>query len=92
MEWQVKIEGQNKKRILVEFHPQGEMIIFKGQFSIRNHWVDFSNETHPMDITLEDIQLLLGRVYDSMEKRLKVYEDLDKSFKVIQNIEIPEEV
>ena len=90
MKWQVKIEGKPKQRILVEFDPQGELIIFRGQYSVKNAWVDFSNETHSMDVTLEDIQLLLGRVYDEMEKRLRVWEDLDKSFGLIQNIALPE--
>lgn len=90
MKWQVKIEGKPKQRILVEFDPQGELIIFRGQYSVKNMWIDFSSETYQMDITLEIIQLLLGRVYDAMEKRLKVWEDLDKSFKLIENIAIPE--
>ena len=89
MKWQVKIDGKPKQRILVEFDPQGELIIFRGQYSVRNMWIDFSNETHPMDITLDDIQLLLGRVYDAMEKRLRVWEDLDKSFSLIKEIAIP---
>jgi hypothetical protein len=88
MEWQIKIEGQNKKRILVCFDPQGELIIFRGQYSIKNHWIDFSTETHPMEIDLETIQSLIGKVYDSMNKRLEVYDDLNKSFGLIKNIEV----
>ena len=88
MEWQVRIEGHPKQRVLVTFDPQGEMIIFHGQYSIKNHWVDFSTETHPMEIDLETIQSLIGKVYDIMNKRLEVYEDLDKSFGVIKEIKI----
>ena len=88
MEWQVKIEGHPKQRILVSFDPQGEMIIFHGKYSIKNHWVDFSEETHPMEIDLETIQSLIGKVYDTMNKRLEVYEDLDKSFGIIKEIKI----
>ena len=88
MEWQIRIEGQQKKRILVTFDPQGEMIVFQGQYSIKNHWVDFSTETHPMEIDLETIQSLIGKVYDTMNKRLEVYEDLDKSFGIIKEIKI----
>ena len=88
MEWQVKIEGHPKQRILVSFDPQGEMIIFHGQYSIKNHWVDFSEETHPMEIDLETIQSLIEKVYDTMNKRLEVYEDLDKSFGIIKEIKI----
>lgn len=88
MEWQVKIEGQNKKRILVSFDPQGELIIFRGQFSIKNKWVDFSTETYAMDITLESIQSMIAKVSDLMNKRLKVYEDLNKSFSIIREVEV----
>jgi hypothetical protein len=88
MEWQVKIEGQTKQRILVTFDPQGELIIFRGQYSIKNNWVDFSTETYPMDASLETIQAKLVSVYKKMVDRLKVYEDLDKSFALIKNVEI----
>jgi hypothetical protein len=88
MEWQVKIEGQSKQRILVTFDPQGELIIFKGQYSIKNNWVDFSTDTYPMDITLEGIQAKIIKVYNQMNDRLKVYDDLNKSFALIKNVEI----
>ena len=88
MEWQVKIEGHPKQRILISFDPQGEMISFCGQYSIRNHWIDFSMETHSMEIDLEIIQSLIEKVYDTMNKRVKVYEDLDKSFDVIKEVKI----
>jgi hypothetical protein len=88
MEWQIKIEGQSKQRILINFDPQGELILFTGQYSIKNKWIDFSTETHSMSIDLETIQELLLKVYEKMNKRLEVYEDLAKSFSVIKTIEI----
>ena len=88
MQWQIRIDGQSKKRILVVFDPQGEMIIFHGQYSIKNHWIDFSTETHVMEIDLETIQSLIGKVYDTMNKRLEVYEDLNKSFRLIKEVKI----
>ena len=88
MEWQIRIEGQNKKRILVTFDPQGEMILFSGQYSIKNKWIDFSCESHPMEIDLETIQSMLIKVYETMNKRLAVYEDLNKSFGLIKNVEM----
>lgn len=88
MEWQIKIEGQSKQRILVNFDPQGELIIFRGQYSIKNKWIDFSSETHSMNIDLETIQELLLKVYEKMDERLKVYDDLAKSFEVIKIVGI----
>ena len=88
MRWQIKIEGQPKKRILVTFYPQGEIILFQGQYNTKNHWIDFSSESHPMEIDLETIQSLLIKVYDTMNKRLMVYEDLNKSFGIIKNVEM----
>jgi len=89
MKWHVRIEGKPKQRILITFDPQGEMILFQGQYSVKNQWIDFSSETHPMEIDLETIQSLIGKAYDTMNKRLEVYEDLDKSFGVIKEIKIP---
>jgi hypothetical protein len=91
MEWQVKIEGETKKRILVCFEPQTELIIFKGQYSIKNKWIDFSTEAHPMEIDLETIQDFLIKVYDTMDKRLKIYDDLNKSFEIIKSVEMVKE-
>jgi FMN phosphatase YigB (HAD superfamily) len=91
MEWQVKIEGKPKERILVSFEPRYERIIFSGQYSIKNKWIDFSAESHPMDIDLETIQSFLIKVYDEMSKRLKVYDDLNKSFEIIKSVEMVNE-
>ena len=88
MQWQIRIEGHQKKRILISFDPQGEMILFQGQYSVRNHWIDFSSESHPMEIDLETIQSLIEKVYDTMNKRLEVYDDLNKSFALIKEIKI----
>jgi hypothetical protein len=92
MEWQIRIEGQPKQRILVVFDPEKEQINFNGQYSIKNKWVNFSNEVYGMDIDLETIQLMIGNVYDKMKKRLDVYEDLNKSFNVIKMVEIQDEI
>lgn len=99
MEWQVKIEGNPKQRILVNFDPQEEQIIFKGQYrtSVKdwtinggshNEWVDFSTEIYSMNIDLETIQELLLKVYNVMNERIVIHEDLTKSFGIIKTIEI----
>jgi hypothetical protein len=88
MEWQVRIEGKLKQRIMVKFDPLKEIIIFTGQYSIKNKWIDFSEEDFSMNITLEVIQELLFKVYEKMNERIKVHEDLNKSFNLIKLIEI----
>lgn len=99
MEWIVKIEGEPKKRILVSFDPQGELIIFRGQYKVSTsdyvvgnphniYWVDFSTETYQMGIDLERIQEMLLKVYEKMNERIAVHEDLTKSFGVIKTIEV----
>jgi hypothetical protein len=88
MEWQVRIEGHNKERILITFEPRREMIFFRGQYSIKNNWITFSVDAHPMEIDLETIQSMISKVYDKMNERLKVYLDLDKSFNIIKEITI----
>jgi len=102
MEWQVKIEGKPKQRILVSFDPQGELIIFRGQYKTsvkdwttndgkRSEWIDFSNEKYSMNINLETIQELLLKVYNVMNERIVIHEDLTKSFEIIKTVEIKEE-
>ena len=98
MEWKIIIEGEAKKRILVNYDPLKETITFKGQYKSggkdyvydmkTNYWVDFSTETLPMNVTLEDIQKVIVRVYDKMNERLTVHEDLTKSFGIIQQVEL----
>jgi len=101
MEWIIKIFNKPKQRILVKFIPQKEQIIFTGQVRLSNNnfvrfdsktnlWVDFSEEIHPMRIDLETIQELLYKVYEKMNERIKIHEDLSKSFIVINTIEINE--
>jgi hypothetical protein len=101
MEWIIKIEGKPKQRILVKFDPQKEMIYFIGQYkpdfktiatveSKSVVWFDFATEEYPMNITLELIQDMLLKVYEKMNERLTIYEDLSKSFEIIKLIEIPE--
>ena len=101
MEWQIKIENQPKKRILVNFDPQGEKLHFRGQYKTghkdyvydmkKNYWVDFSQESIEMKTTLEEIQKVIIRVYDKMNERLLVHEDLTKSFDIIGQVELKKE-
>ena len=92
MEWKVEIEGKTNQRILVKFDPKNELIIFIGQYKPHNkEWVDFSEESYSMDITLETIQELLFKVYQKMKERLDAYLNIAEGFKVIKLIEIKEE-
>jgi hypothetical protein len=54
-------------------------------------WHNFSEEQCPMDTNLETITELIFKVYEKMEKRISVYEDLSKTFNAFGEIEIPEE-
>jgi hypothetical protein len=91
MYWIVKIENKPNQRIMVKFDPMKELLYFIGQYKIRVLWIDFSQEEYSMNITLEVIQDLLFNVYEKMNERLKVHEDLNKSFNAIKEIEINEE-
>ena len=103
MEWIIKIENKKDRRILITFDPLRESIIFTGQFKpsaqdmvhsdIKNGfiWVNIAEDLHSMNIDLEIIKEYILKVYDKMEARLKVQEDLAKVFSVFKIIEIKEE-
>ena len=102
MEWIIHIEGKKDQRILITFEPMSESIRFVGQYKplakdtrIKDFkagfiWVDFSEEMHSMEIDLETLKEYISKVYDKMEERLKVHEDLSKTFSVFKSIEIAE--
>jgi hypothetical protein len=103
MEWIIKIEGKKDRRILITFDPLRESIIFTGQFKpsakdmvnadIKNGfiWVNIAEDLHSMKIEFTELQTIITKIYNQMEERLKVHEDLAKVFTVFKIIEIKEE-
>jgi hypothetical protein len=91
MEWIVKIENKPNQRILVKFEPKFERIVFVGQYKVKT-WIDFSEDyIDEMNFDLETIQKLLLKVYEKMNERIAIHEDLTQSFGIIKTIEIKEE-
>ena len=102
MEWIIKIDNKKDRRIMVYFEPLQESIRFVGQFKprasdmvnsdIKNGfiWVDISEDKHSMNIDFKTLNEYIERVYDKMEERLKVQEDLSKTFTVFKAIKIKE--
>lgn len=91
MEWIVKITDKPNQRIVVRFVPKDELVCFIGQYKPHNgSWIDFTEETHPMDIDLNQIQNMLFICFDIMNKRLDAYTNISDGFKVIKEIEIKE--
>jgi hypothetical protein len=94
MKWLVKIEEKPQMRILVEFKPLTEELVFTGLYHAitgvgQNSWIPFAEQRTKMNVDLENIQELLFSTFEIMDNRLKVYEDLNKSFEIIKLIEIP---
>jgi hypothetical protein len=46
---------------------------------------------HSMDMDLDTLKEYISKVYDKMEERLKVQDDLSKTFTVFKKIEIKED-
>ena len=89
MEWIVTIEGKPSQRIVVRFDPLNEMIHFIGQYKPHNRkWVDFSEETHVMDIDLETLQDMMSKVYVKMKERLTAYNNVAEGFTLIKEVKI----
>ncbi|MFA5207241.1 MAG: hypothetical protein WC428_00925 [Candidatus Paceibacterota bacterium] len=103
MEWIIKIERKKDRRILIVFDAMHETIKFIGQFkpSAKDMvnfdikagfvWIDISEDSHIMKIDLETLKEYIAKVYDKMEERLKIQEDLSKVFGVFKSIEIKED-
>lgn len=89
MEWIIDIENKPKYKIKVKFIPEQELIIFTGIYKI-DKWYEFSSESHPMEITLEQIQDNIFKAYEKMEKRVNAYNNILEGFSIIKKIEISE--
>ena len=93
MEWIVKIEktpdNENEvlQRIRIQFSPMTESIFFYGEARVKNNqWHVFSEETHSMYITLNELQECMEKVVLKMRERLQEYENLAKGFTVLKEV------
>ena len=91
MEWLVGIEktpdveNEKKQRIRIQFNPITESIFFLGEVKVKeNRWEVFSEATHGMAITLEELQEQMAIVVKDMRKRILEYENLAKGFSVLK--------
>lgn len=103
MEWIIKIEDKKDRRILVVFDAMHESIKFIGQFKAQSKdmvnsdikngfiWADISEDQHQMKITLDELTECVRKVYDKMDERLAVQEDLAKVFTVLKSVKITKE-
>lgn len=91
MEWIIKIEKKPTLRIKVKFDPKSELIYFIGQHKTNLNWTDFSEESTPMKTDFVKIQEILFKVYEKLNERFIVYEDLSKTFHEFNVIEIKED-
>jgi hypothetical protein len=98
MEWIVKIEetpdveNEKDQRIRILFDPLAEQVHFFGEAKVRNNkWYVFTQKTHGMKITLEELQARMELVVVEMRKRLVEYENLNKGFSVLKWIAFEEE-
>ena len=101
MEWIVKIEktpdveNEVEQRIRIVFNPMSENISLFGEAKLKNRlktieWFVFSEDSHEMVITLEQLQEKMATVVLEMRKRLIEYKNLDKGFSVLKWIGIVE--
>jgi len=91
MEWIVKIEktpdveDEIPQRIKIIFRPMGEYIHILGEARVKqNKWIVFSENTHKMEITLEQLRERMELAIKEMRTRLVEYENLDKAFGVLK--------
>ncbi len=89
MEWIVKIDNKPKFRILVKYKPLDDLLVFYGQYKINNlDWIDFSVYEVNKNVDLDTIQSTMIKVYNQLEERVTVYENLSEGFSYIKRIEV----
>lgn len=87
MNWIVKIEEEKNQRIRVEFKPLEKKINVFGEARVTvNTWTIFSEDSHDMKISLEQLQEKIENVVVEMRKTLVEYENLNKGFSVLKLI------
>jgi len=92
MNWIIKIEEEKNQRIRVEFEPLLRKINIFGEARVKNNqWTVFSEDSHDMKISLEQLQEKIETVVLEMRKTLIEYENLDKGFTVLKWIGFEDE-
>ena len=92
MEWIVKIEKNNNKRIVVRVDPKNDAILFIGQIKPKNaEWVDFVEESVSIYINLETIQKVLEKIYLKLSERYDAYKNIAEGFEIIKIIGITDD-
>ena len=86
--WKIKITNNPDHRILVRLNQLDDTIVFCGEKKINNNWVIFSELEHSININTEQLENALFTTYKIMLLRLKHYDALNNSFKLINEIEI----
>jgi len=91
MEWIVKIEkntdieNERDQRVRITFNPILELVHFFAECKTKNNqWTVFSQDSHKMEITLEQLKEKMEKVVMEMRKRLVEYENLNKGFTVLK--------
>lgn len=88
MKWIIKIRDNKFKRIVINYEPLNDIVIFNGEGKVNGNWVVFvSNFITSENIDLKKIQKLLSKTYDNLVKRYNTYEDLNKGLEVISEID-----
>lgn len=89
MKWIIRIEGDINLRIVVNFSPLDESLIFSGHFKPFNKdWIEFTAEKYSMNIELDKIQDLLFKTFEILKRRVEIFKSLDEGFQHIKLIEI----
>lgn len=91
MEWEIKIENNPNKRLLIKFRPLQGILEIYGQYKIKNNWKDFSFvECKIANISLEILQDALTSALNELKEKIQKYEDFEKIFKTIVYIILEE--
>lgn len=90
MKWTIKIVNSIDEKIEVEYQPLQDVLVFTGKYKAKNNvWTDFCVEqmnVESSEISLSDIQKILGKICGKLKQREEVYINLSEGFKYITDI------
>lgn len=93
--WYIKIldeNSKNKKRIEIKYIPLLDVIKLTGQYCVNGIWEEMITQQITADFTPEKLNEVIVSISDDIDAKMQRYDDLNMAFKLIEEIEIKENI
>lgn len=88
MEWIVKITNKPNQRIKIKLKPTSDIIEIYGEYKHKNIWHVFQYIEYNVKLSIDEFQDIIFEVYEKMNERIEILNDLTKTFELIKEIDI----